>query len=72
MGAMEDAQTVILGPVREWATESSVSTCYRVWADVEVHLNHKDKAVAILQDWQTAQPCFRTKLQVEVQNMLKP
>jgi hypothetical protein len=71
-GAIDDAQIVILGTLREVATESSVSTCYRVWADSEEQLNHKDKAVAVLQDWQKAQPLFRTKLQREVHDLMNP
>ena len=70
-GAIEDAQQVIVGKLlRQRATASSVSICYRVWADAEEGLHHRDKAVAVLQDWQRAQPCFRTKIQREVQDLL--
>lgn len=70
--AIEDAQRVVLSEHREGATESCVSKCYRIWADAEEQLNHRDQAVLVLQDWQRAQPAFRTKLQQEVKDMLKP
>ena len=70
-GAIEDAQQVIVGKLlRQRATASSVSICYRVWADSEEGLHHRDQAIAVLEDWQKAQPCFRTKIQREVQDLL--
>ena len=70
-GAIEDAQQVIVGKLlRQCATASSVSICYRVWADSEEGLHHRDQAIAVLEDWQKAQPCFRTKIQREVQDLL--
>jgi len=71
VGAIEDVQQVLLDKgLHETATEKSVSICYRVWADSEEQLHHREKAIAVLQDWQLAQPSFRTKLQREVQDLL--
>ena len=85
--AIEDAQKVVLGEkLRLVATDVSLTQSYRVWADAEEQLGlvqaeegggefltqkTKERMIAVLQQWQKAQPSFRTKLQLEMQEILE-
>lgn len=79
--SIADAQKVVLGVLREVASDASLSIAYRMWADAEEKLSQleaepvsgtkrKERVIAVLQDWQKAQPSYRTKLQREVHELL--
>lgn len=71
--SLEDTNRVVLDKdLRRAATESCLSTAYRVWVDAEKQLSTgSEKVVAVLQQWQNAQPSFRTKLQREINELLE-
>lgn len=74
--ATNDAQNVVLGKLRQVASDASLSLSYRVWADAEEKLGqnadgNKERVIAVLQHWQKAQPSYRSKLQREMQELLE-
>lgn len=69
--AIADAQLVVTG-FPEVATSATLTLAYRVWADAE-QANHSPsgQVLAVLQDWQQAQPSYRTKVKREIQDLLQ-
>ena len=68
----DDAQQVVLNhDLRQAATDLSITLAYRAWADAEQQLDSgKDKVLTVLQQWQQAQPSYKTKVQREMQDLL--
>jgi hypothetical protein len=73
--AIRDARRVVqeFGKV---ATPTSLAMAYRTWADAEqgkVRFNNqKDyrQSIAVLQQWYSAQPSYRSKVQQEIQELM--
>lgn len=70
--SIEDAKQVVLRhDLKAAATDLSITLAYRAWADAEQQLDSgKDKVLTVLQQWQQAQPSYRSKVQREMQDLL--
>lgn len=70
--AIEDARQVVSSAaLQQAATESSITMAYRAWVDAEQQLDSgSEKVLAVLQQWQQAQPSYTRKVQREMQDLL--
>jgi hypothetical protein len=71
--ASRDAQRATQKEFSRVATPETISVAYRVWADAEQHASSSsspENVISVLQQWYTAQPTYRTKLQREIQDLV--